>query len=225
MPFPTDGLDRIPEGPWPLVESISIKDAGPEHLELHQERLEAARAALALWFRKPTPPRLDLEASLSRALESFLERSGHKGSSPQIKGRIAYGLDGIGQIGFEIYHRPRAERALLLDCGNLTYRFKWQDRSQFKKVCEGLPEGGYPIFHRNGILTDGLSANLVIELDGKLLTPDSPLLAGTMRESLLRAGRLDSVQLSIEDLLRADKVWLINALNPPGSWKLPEIST
>ena len=63
-------------------------------------------------------------------------------------------------------------------------------------------------------LTEGTRTNLVLEIDGKRLTPalDCGLLAGVFRRSLLERGKLQEAVLRREDLERADRVLLVNAL-------------
>ena len=68
--------------------------------------------------------------------------------------------------------------------------------------------------NEDGFLTEGTRTNLVVELDGRWVTPprEHGLLAGVFRESLLRAGRLHEAPLRIDDLRRARRVALVNAL-------------
>ena len=63
-------------------------------------------------------------------------------------------------------------------------------------------------------LTETASANLVLHLDGALLTPhaDSGLLPGTFREALLRTGAIREAVLRVDDLARAKDVWLVNSV-------------
>jgi para-aminobenzoate synthetase/4-amino-4-deoxychorismate lyase len=65
-----------------------------------------------------------------------------------------------------------------------------------------------------GELTESTIANLVVELDGDLLTPpvECGLLAGTFRAELLLQGEIKEAVIRIEDLPRVRKVFLINSL-------------
>lgn len=63
-------------------------------------------------------------------------------------------------------------------------------------------------------LTESCVANVVLEIDGKLLTPpvDSGLLAGTFRARLLEQGTIREQTLQIDDLNRCSKIYLINSV-------------
>jgi para-aminobenzoate synthetase/4-amino-4-deoxychorismate lyase len=68
--------------------------------------------------------------------------------------------------------------------------------------------------NRVGELTESCIANLVLYLDGAWLTParECGLLAGVFRESLLRAGAITEARLTLDDLQRAERRFLINSV-------------
>lgn len=70
------------------------------------------------------------------------------------------------------------------------------------------------LWNEKGELTEFTIGNLVLELDGKLVTPhlDSGLLAGVMRADLLETGRVEERVVYREDLERASAVWLVNSV-------------
>ncbi len=70
------------------------------------------------------------------------------------------------------------------------------------------------LWNRRGELTETCIANLVLELDGELVTPDhsSGLLAGTLREELLDRGQVTQRILTLDDLQRAERIWTINSV-------------
>ncbi|QXE02441.1 aminodeoxychorismate synthase component I [Terribacillus sp. DMT04] len=63
-------------------------------------------------------------------------------------------------------------------------------------------------------LTEFTIGNLVIEQDGRLLTPPvaSGLLPGTFREELLENGKIEEVILTKKALKAASRIWLINSV-------------
>jgi len=65
-----------------------------------------------------------------------------------------------------------------------------------------------------GELTEGSYHNLVLRLNGRLLTPrlDCGLLPGVLREELLEMGEISEATLYPADLERAEEIWLINSL-------------
>ena len=70
------------------------------------------------------------------------------------------------------------------------------------------------LWNERGELTETTIANLVLELDGIAITPaeSSGLLPGTLRAELLANRRIQEAIVTIEDLDRADSVWLINSV-------------
>ena len=70
------------------------------------------------------------------------------------------------------------------------------------------------LWNERGEVTEACSANVVMQLDGKLVTPPqrSGLLAGTMRERLLRNGRIQESIITLDDLQRGESLWLINSV-------------
>ena len=69
-------------------------------------------------------------------------------------------------------------------------------------------------WNERGEITEATDANIVAEIDGKLVTPpvSCGLLAGTFRAELLAHGKIIEQRLSKKDLLDAKRVWLINSL-------------
>jgi para-aminobenzoate synthetase/4-amino-4-deoxychorismate lyase len=63
-------------------------------------------------------------------------------------------------------------------------------------------------------LTEGTFHNLVLKLDGKLVTPPLAcgLLPGVMRGALLAEGTIAERVLYPSDLEKAEEIWLINSV-------------
>jgi len=63
-------------------------------------------------------------------------------------------------------------------------------------------------------LTEGSRTNIFIEIDGRLLTPqlDCGLLDGCLRQELIEAGKCTEAAVGLDDLVRADAVYLGNSL-------------
>ncbi len=70
------------------------------------------------------------------------------------------------------------------------------------------------LWNEYGELTESCLANLVLEVDGKLLTPpvQSGLLAGTFRAWLLDKGKVQEQVLRIDDLKKCSRIYLINSV-------------
>ncbi len=70
------------------------------------------------------------------------------------------------------------------------------------------------LWNERGEVTESTIANLVLEIDGRLVTPplSSGLLPGTMRAELLEQGIISEQVVRVEDLSRASAVWLVNSV-------------
>lgn len=76
------------------------------------------------------------------------------------------------------------------------------------------------LWNERGELTESCLANIVVEREGRLLTPPvhSGLLAGTYRGLLLSRGEISEQVLRLADLDRCDRIFLINSVR--GRWEV-----
>jgi para-aminobenzoate synthetase/4-amino-4-deoxychorismate lyase len=70
------------------------------------------------------------------------------------------------------------------------------------------------LWNERGEVTEFCTANLVVEISGRLLTPpvSCGLLPGTYREFLLQRGILTEQVLTVDDLRKSSRIYLINAV-------------
>ncbi len=70
------------------------------------------------------------------------------------------------------------------------------------------------LWNRRGELTESTIANLVLEWGATAWTPPIAcgVLPGTMRADLLASGRMRERTLTVEDLSRAERAWLVNSV-------------
>jgi len=68
--------------------------------------------------------------------------------------------------------------------------------------------------NERGEVTESCIANVVVELNGRKITPpvSCGLLAGTFRDELLERGEIEEGVVTLDDLKRADSVYLINSV-------------
>ncbi len=93
--------------------------------------------------------------------------------------------------------------------------FKTTTRHRYTEALDRFPDADDVIlWNRRGELTETCIANLVLELDGVLCTPniEAGLLAGTLRQELLDRGQVVERVLSLDDLDRATGIWTINSV-------------
>ena len=79
-----------------------------------------------------------------------------------------------------------------------------------------IDDGLFDIFYLNerDELCEGNRSNIVLNIGGELLTPklDCGLLAGTLRERLLKFGEIKEAILGLDDLKNAKEIYAINSL-------------
>jgi para-aminobenzoate synthetase/4-amino-4-deoxychorismate lyase len=197
-----------PAEDFELLETLRLSGGVYARLDRHLARL----AASARYFGFP----LDL-AAVRAALDSESRRAPQDGA----RVRLLVGSDG----------RPRTEAAPLppaspdpLPVALARAPMDREDRFLFHKttrrqVYERRRAERPDVFdvilaNREGELTELTIGNLVVEIDGELVTPprDAGLLAGMMRAELLDRGEVREAILRREDLGRARRLWLVNSL-------------
>ena len=69
-------------------------------------------------------------------------------------------------------------------------------------------------FNERGEVTESTIANVVVRLDGRLVTPpvEAGLLPGTLRAQLLDEKEIDELTITVADLKRASELFLINSV-------------
>ena len=74
---------------------------------------------------------------------------------------------------------------------------------------------------RRGLLTDSSFCNIaLLREDGRWITPERPLLAGTMRDRLLESGVLRPGTIPADELHAYRRIALFNAMNGWGTLSL-----
>ncbi len=129
------------------------------------------------------------------------------------KCRIIYNSH-IQSIAFEPY-KPRTIESLQVIRGiHIEYSFKYTDRTTFQALLSQCSEADEILIVKNGLITDTSYTNILL-FDGTIWsTPRQPLLAGTMRASLLRKGIIIEKDLTLDHLVNAQNIRLINAMLP-----------
>lgn len=183
------------------IETISLLDGSFERLDFHQERFERTRRELLGLSRHPLLVRVLAERELPE---------GH------CKCRILY-REEVEKIEFAPHRAPLiASLKLVLD-DQVEYPFKAEDRSRLSELYAMREDCDDILIIRRGLVTDSYFANVIFRRGNSWFTPDNPLLAGTMRASLLQQGLIKERAIRVEDVPDYEAVSLINALNPPGA--------
>lgn len=190
-----------------LLETLLLERGRLPFLEGHLRRL----AGSARYFGFA----LDLAAA-RRALEAALAGQG----PGRQRVRLLLARDGAVEVQvLALDPRPRPLRVGLakeaVDSGDWRLFHKTDDRGLYRAALAARPDCDDALLaNQRGELTESCRANLVLDLDGRLLTPalDCGLLPGVFRQRLLDRGRATEAVLFPADLLRARRFWLVNAL-------------
>lgn len=176
------------------------------NLAYHQQRMNKTRLEV---FGQPTPLLLN---------DVF---KGIKAPSGLAKLRFVYDEAGIHDISCTPYKRKNIHSLRLVTANDIDYRYKSVDRSALNQLKEKQGECDEILIIRNKHITDTSYTNVAL-YDGKQwFTPSTPLLQGTMRQSLLDRGLLQERELLVSDLPNYKQISLFNAMMELGEVVLP----
>ena len=179
-----------------LFETIRICDGEPCNLSLHEKRLNSSRQilsgstgtiSLADHIRVPD----DCRTGIYRC-------------------RVIY-EETIISTEF-IPYLPAAVHSLkIVHADEIDYSLKYLDRTCLTGLIDRDVADDVLIV-KKGCITDTSYSNIVFTDGRQWVTPDTPLLRGTMREKLLREGAIEEERITVGDLDRFTHFRLINAM-------------
>jgi 4-amino-4-deoxychorismate lyase len=189
-----------------LLESIRVQDGALVNVRLHNDRMNRSRRALF-----SSGGMLDLGERIV-VPEEF--RAGI------VKCRVLY-REAIERVEFAFYRR-RVVRSLQLVRGDtVEYAHKYEDKSALHALLARRGECDDILIVKNGRITDTSFSNIALFDGTHWVTPDAPLLEGTMRAGLIAAGRLVPVEIRVEDLGSYREAHCINCMCAPGDIVVP----
>ena len=191
---------------YQYIESLRVVDGHICNLAYHQQRMNKTRLEV---FGQPTPLLLN---------DVF---KGIKAPSGLAKLRFVYDEAGIHDISCTPYTRKNIHFLRLVTANDIDYRYKSVDRSALNQLKEKQGDCDEILIIRNNHITDTSYTNVAL-YDGKQwFTPSTPLLQGTMRQSLLDGGLLQERELLVSDLPNYKQISLFNAMMELGEAVLP----
>ena len=203
-----------------IVETVRVDGSGVVLLDRHLDRMSASAA----WFGRPFDR--DRAAGL---LRSTWPPTDADGGDDAVRARLLLAGDGtlrvettvldepLGRLISSTEPRPVALAAAPIWSGDPWLRHKTTRRGAYLRAQAGRDDPTlFDVLMHNerGELTESTIGNVVIELDGRLVTPAaiSGLLPGTMRAELLDRGVIVEGTVSINRLDPDRRLWIINGV-------------
>jgi para-aminobenzoate synthetase/4-amino-4-deoxychorismate lyase len=195
-----------------LIETLRLDEGTPVRLDRHLARLEAS----ARYFGFP--------ADTVRWRDAIALRLS---SAAAGLARLRLLLDAHGELRIEIgeFPAPRSGSGLVFALArdpvsrDDVFLFHKTTRREVYDRAAAQSPGAFDVLLRNeqGELTEFTRGNVVLEIDGRKLTPalDCGLLDGCLRREWLEHGLIEEARLTRDDLERARRVWFINSLRGP----------
>ena len=210
-------LDHV-AADFQLLETLRLEDGHYVRLELHLARL----AASARYFRSP----FDVVRCRER-LDGVAAEAGRQTLRVRICLDRGGGIDVTGAPLPAAGEQPEAfaVTAMPVSRDSLWLYHKTTQREVYERAAAAHP-GVFDVLLRNeqGELTEFTRGNLVMELDGRKLTPaiGCGLLDGCLRREMLDRGEIAEAVLTLDDLARAQRIWFVNSLRGRIAMRRPE---
>lgn len=190
---------------YELLETLLWRRGRYWLLAEHMARLERSAGALGFRF-----DRSGIRSALDEAARGF------GGGRRRLRLRLA--MDGTVAIDAETIVRERGPVTCALAATPVVSANPWlRHKTTRREIYAGLTQAGVfdtLLFNERGEATEFTRGNLVVRLDGRLLTPalDCGLLPGAFRAALLARGTATEAVLTLADVAAADRLWFVNSL-------------
>ncbi len=205
-------LRREPWPPFGLIETMRLEQGVVPRLARHLARLEAS----ARYFGFA----LDVVG-----WRGAVEHAARQAAAGLHRLRLCLRADGELHIDVQPFVADAADvpRRIVLDPmpvrrDDLRLFHKTTLREPYEAAAARHPDA-FDVLLRNeqGELTEFTRGNLVLELDGRRLTPalDGGLLDGCLRREWIERGEIVEARLTVDELARATRIWFINSLRGP----------
>ena len=196
-----------------FVETIKIKEGKAMALPYHQARMERTIRHFFPSLNATTMPCLEeiitpREELINPREELIIPRVNIK----LFKCRVVYGEQGVEAVEYTPYTMRTIRTLKIIEANDIDYSYKSTDRTELNRLTAQKGDCDDIVIVKNGLITDTSFTNLAIFDGHHWLTPAHPLLAGTKRAFLLDQGTIIEKDLTPDDLMKADKIRLFNAM-------------
>ncbi len=180
-----------------FLESIKLLDGKFYRLLFHQQRLNLAFAQCYRTIKAPD-------------LHTILQNSDYPRSG-LYKCKILFDFKNY-QIQFEPYYRREIKTLRLVETVITTRSYKLADRTEFQQMFEFRGSCDDVLLVRDGLITDTSYANVAFFDGKKWITPQTPLLYGVNRTSLLDDKKIFEAPVRKDDLMNFQSFCMFNAM-------------
>lgn len=175
------------------METIKISNGIYQNLPFHQWRIDWSRKRLGyrdrLLLKLPPPPQHGI-----------------------FRVRVLYSKE-IEEIQILPYTPKKFQTFSLAYDDHIDYSLKFANREAIEKLQKKYLNGKDDILIvQKGLIRDSSIANIAFWNGESWITPKTPLLKGTTRERLLRAGELVEKDIGVDEVEQFQKMALMNAL-------------
>lgn len=129
-----------------------------------------------------------------------------------LKCKLIYNEEGVKDVTFDIYKKREIQSFKVVYDDNIEYSKKSTNRDALNNLFSKRDEADEIIIVKNGLVTDTSIANIAIYDGTSWLTPKKPLLEGVTRARLLESRELILADISVEMLVKCEKIALLNAM-------------
>lgn len=180
-----------------LIESIKVENGKLCNIESHTKRFnEARREAFGVNEFLDLSQAIEIYSNLSNAIH---------------KCRVLYSSQ-IEAVEFQEYTPKVVKTLKLVDGGAIDYHLKYENRESLNKLLLNKAEADDILIVKDGFITDTSYSNIAFFDGVQWYTPDTYLLNGTMRQTLLANGKLKEATVTPFDLAKYIEAKMINAM-------------
>lgn len=190
--------------PIRLIETICFENGTYPLLNWHQKRVNQAFSIL---FPSYVPHQLDQIIPKMHVKETY-------------KVRVLYDAE-QADITYALYPVRTLNSIKLIEDNTVTYTHKYENRAALETLFAQRGQADEILIIKKGNITDSFYANVAFWDGSKWYTPDTFLLNGVRRQSLLATHDLQECHLTEKDLDSFEKISLINAMIGLNTHSLP----
>lgn len=193
--------------PFELLETLRWTPLGFSDADAHIDRMSSSARYFGIHFDRGS-----VRAALMHAATSF--------QGDDLIARLCVDHRGVARVEtrpFVARHSPvrLTLSPFAVDSTDVFLFHKTTHRAVYESAQRACPDADdVLLWNERGEITESCISNVVISLDGLLVTPPVTcgLLAGTRRSIRIGAGDVHERVLTIDDVLRAEEIWLINSV-------------